>query len=557
MKPWVIRVALACATVSGASSLLAQGIDVSRESAQFREQISNAQKLETQGKLPEARQAYERAKADATEDATDAALQLRLGELTLKLAKDKAQAERAAGLREAQALFQQATRQGNLAQQVIAHNNLGATYLKTGRAEDAVAAFAEAADKLERSPDAGFRDAQRWIINFNWAQALGKANQPAEAVKRCAAVIRERPYQAEAIEAARQTLQKVGPDHVNQPMHELGKALLEAGRLPLAVEIAQENVRQYPQRAKGAVAVLVLALVRSDLAPENFQLRWAEPLATLRSHGFAQAADEIQAAYLARLEWEAVTAEFSSDGSKRWDTVGFGWWHAQDEELSVAFAELLRHTGDYFAGLEAFTSDEPRDAQQAAARYLLSWKMDRYNTQAAQNCAWLLAKHGHRWESGDLIFDILTEGLFLEKNTIYSRNFKTPDDWERILRMHYLLGTLYESKKIWGSQNEPASAIFQWTLAIAAEKKIREMGAEEDDGFIAPSLHERLAKAYVAVREEQKAFGHYLTAAEGYQQYHQAKAVERCVASAQSLRVPRLLEDERRMQQILRGLREP
>ena len=110
--------------------------------------------------------------------------------------------------------------------------------------------------------------------------------------------------------------------------------------------------------------------------------------------------------------------------------------------------------------------------------------------------------------------------------------------------MHFVLGSIFERDGQWGAEDEPRSAIFQWTLALKAEEKVHELDPKHEDPR-APGLHRSLAQAYKAVGRNDDSFDQCLLAAREYYkaQGDSSATAESLKLARESLKLARELKD--------------
>ena len=119
-------------------------------------------------------------------------------------------------------------------------------------------------------------------------------------------------------------------------------------------------------------------------------------------------------------------------------------------------------------------------------------------------------------------------------------------DWPNILRMHTLLGTIFEQEKKWGSETELRSAIFQWRHAIDAESQIRKTNPNYPRS---PMLYVKLANAY-REKGDPQAVDFYLSAAEVFAASENARQARSALEAASSLEGAKSPSVQQHMQRI-------
>ncbi len=163
--------------------------------------------------------------------------------------------------------------------------------------------------------------------------------------------------------------------------------------------------------------------------------------------------------------------------------------------------------------------------QDALSRYSAAWALS-LDSDAALYAASVLHDQRQLIDSNQGLFDQLLNGIIEVKGMDYGKL-----DWPNILRMHALLGTIFEQEKHWGSENELRSAIFQWRHAINAENQIRQTNPQYPRS---PELYKKLANAY-REKGDPQAMDFYLSAAEAFAQAENTKQARSALEAAASL----------------------
>jgi tetratricopeptide (TPR) repeat protein len=190
-------------------------------------------------------------------------------------------------------------------------------------------------------------------------------------------------------------------------------------------------------------------------------------------------------AYLSTLKPDYGINEFSSwaDGGKK----------------SERFSSFLKMIGDEF-----FSTD----ASQALSRYLKAWQLKPDDTDAALKAANVLSEYSLKVDPEGEILKSLIARLFDAKMGAYAEG-----NLEDIVRLHTVLGTIYEAQGNWGTEDSgnPSSALFQWEHAKINEEKLREKDPSMQPS---PGIYAHLANCYDKVGNQQRSQDLYLSAAE-------------------------------------------
>lgn len=125
-----------------------------------------------------------------------------------------------------------------------------------------------------------------------------------------------------------------------------------------------------------------------------------------------------------------------------------------------------------------------RDVQsqrRSLERYCHAWGVNVENMEAGLYLANVLLydreNQNRQLDPNEEILDAFINQLFYEKNREYRQNIGK--DWERILKCHIVLATIFEQQARWGPDNNPRTALFQWQLAYDALQKLDNSATKE------------------------------------------------------------------------------
>jgi tetratricopeptide (TPR) repeat protein len=194
----------------------------------------------------------------------------------------------------------------------------------------------------------------------------------------------------------------------------------------------------------------------------------------------------------------------------------FPYW--SQSSYREIFGQLLKVVGDAYAG-------EKEDYVRALACYSNAWVISRLPEPALYSAA-LIRDHRELDPSGQLLNQLI-DSLFQEKGNAYARQ-----DWPNILRLHTVLGTIFESQQRWGSPSDPRSAVFQWQHAVQAERMVRQTDSKVPP---LPLLHLHLANCLVRTGMAPAARPEYLAAAELFLQASDQQQASSAIANLRSL----------------------
>ncbi len=218
----------------------------------------------------------------------------------------------------------------------------------------------------------------------------------------------------------------------------------------------------YPQLFVQLVRYLTVA----DLDAKTFQAKWAPLMSRIKNNrrlgtDMRAMANQIVAIQTGRLELDL------DPGSVRYT---FRYWTRQEEAgtnkvVTKALSDFMKTTGDRFQDKDAL--------DKSLACYSNAWALNPENMEAGLYMANLLL---YDFQKGDRVLDpeggILRwfiETLFSAKNDQYRR---LGGDWERILKCHIILATIFEKRNHWGPPTNPSTAAFQWKYAGGALRRV-------------------------------------------------------------------------------------
>ncbi|HKA36831.1 MAG TPA: hypothetical protein VKH43_08425, partial [Thermoanaerobaculia bacterium] len=205
-----------------------------------------------------------------------------------------------------------------------------------------------------------------------------------------------------------------------------------------------------------------------------------------------------------------------------------------DQWKTEPFSRFLKTIGDSYD-----RADQPR---QALARYAAAWALDSANTEAALYAAVILSDHSTDLDPSGKLLDRLTEGLFDDKMAAYRKL-----DWVNVLRLHTVLGDIFERQDKWGPPGNPRSAVFQWTAALRAESEVRKV----KPGFQpSPGLYLRLGNCYQRLGDREAAWNGYVKASYAFLKISKPEEAAGALERSRALGVPVTAEKEKTLRSL-------
>jgi tetratricopeptide (TPR) repeat protein len=450
-------------------------------------QLRTADLAQASGEFAAATAAYESALQTAGPDdpLTRAQISIAYGQTLEAWARaDPAQLSQ---LTRASELYRSALETGTSDQRQLARNNLGTLMLRQRQYENALQMLA-AIDLNSEPPE------RRFVYEYNLGRALELNDRSDEAFDRYLNVVKAQPAFTPARDAALQMLKKQRPVNVDHA-DALGTMLIENGQPEAGAVVARALL---PITASEATAIrLFRVLLRSYAAmpidPVAFQRAEVPFLQSLNGSGRIHAlALEIARAVTDR-DLRVITASYQSI------ELFPGWFRNRPGELAL----LLKGVGD--------TYRRAGNYRQALARYAAAWALDRGNGEPAVYAA-MLINDQPAIDPGRRVLDLLLEDIFASK-----ADFIAAEDWPNSLRMHLVLGTIFEKLGQWGPEGNSHTAIFQWRAALDDERRIL---ARDPSFGRSPGLYIKLGEAYLklAVPQPQRAREQFVSAASAYEE---------------------------------------
>jgi hypothetical protein len=179
--------------------------------------------------------------------------------------------------------------------------------------------------------------------------------------------------------------------------------------------------------------------------------------------------------------------------------------------------------------------------QGALARAWAAWLLDRDPDNALATAS-VLEAHPELRTGPPRVLDLLIRTLFETKGDAYARR-----DWPTIVRLHTILGGIFEQQGRWGPQHGPEGALFQWEHAAAASVQAR----REQPAFGAsPGVDLHLAECYRRLQRLPDAWEQYLRAAEAFVSDGRPADAMKAAAAGRALGVTPSAQDEQRLEAI-------
>jgi tetratricopeptide (TPR) repeat protein len=506
---------------SAAAQAKASGADTSR----LREALRKGKELRSRNELSGAINEFEAARKEAARigdrsDQANAALQAAQTHQELFLRNTK----QVQHLEKAMANYEAAIELGGPEQRAEALNNLGTLYLTKKDYPAAIRAL-KRVDMTQIPPK------DRFIYDYNLGRAYDLSGNPSDAFPLYVSALAANPNYSPAALRAFENLRSAGPPQKFAETLGLADRLLKHAQSELAARETFRCLQVWGDdlRAVELLPVLVRHYTIASVEPERFRKEMWPALNELASQHpkLKPAIEELRLAF--ESDFKPVIK-----ARKRglfelfpvWSKLGM-----RDPLGERTFPSLLKLIGDYYYE-SVDRSGECRDPGKALARYSAAWSMDPFNTEAALFTAAVLRDYAEKLDPDHQLYNQFVENIFDLKNGVYAKQPKSPADRANLVRMHFLLGSIFEREGNWGSEDNPRSAVFQWVHAIRQENKLREV---DPRSLPTPGLHQHLAMAYQLSQEPAKAFEQFLIAAEEFAELNDMPSAKDALASARGL----------------------
>jgi tetratricopeptide (TPR) repeat protein len=398
--------------------------------------------------------------------------------------------------------YERAAQLGDARLRIEAKNGLGVLRLRQGRARDAADLLASVEPQIRESKDFDAIARSRYL--YNYATALEKAGSTEKAFARFLEALELDSSFQPACDGAERVANASPPRLRVEQLGRLSSLLIQKGELSAVREYLLRTLRDGRALSGAPYEDLLVLLVRywtaAKVGPEDAQKDWLPFLSQdppWMSPISRDRVARIRTAYAT--EMPPILDRYRASGY-------FGLWQSPKEAAS-AFSGFLKMVGDAFL--------EKGDARTAVSRYALAFSATGNLDAAVYLAGLLLNQHASLDPDGRMLNEFIGSVFYAKGESYLS------DDWPSILRLHTLLGTMFERQSRWGSSGDAQSAIFQWEHAIAALDKVPGRGQGD-----APALHAHLAAAYTGGNRKKEALQQYLISAEQYVAAKRPEAAE-------------------------------
>jgi len=414
---------------------------------------------------------------------------------------------------------------------VRAANNYGTLLLREEKAEEAVRVL----ESVRNEPALNVEDeASQARYLYNLGRAYDLSNKPDEARVRYEQSARTDPSFAPAARAVTRIANNQPPTTERLTAEAAWiEMLTERGDLTLSAKALESAFAQEPWREHDAFPHLLRALMSfltaAKVALPVLQDTWVPRLAQVPNDHVASfaIAKELIAVCIKDLpvafQPEAARPMFNA-------TLNKLPARPQGPTPQVILSRLLKSVGDVYV--------EAGQPPKALQRYSLGTAMDLHGDgiDAALYAANLLLGYGKDIDPDDKYLDQLVSRLFDAKGGAYYN-----EDWDDVLRLHTVLGTIFQERKDWGSEGTVRSAIFQYDRALRAHQRVT---ATQSASAPVDPLRVRLASSYDGAGRYEDATRTYLDAAQGAIQNNNSPIAREAIEGADRIKAEHSISAE-------------
>jgi tetratricopeptide (TPR) repeat protein len=370
-----------------------------------------------------------------------------------------------------------------------AHNDFGVFQLDRGDAAAALATFADGEKDLQSVP---LPTRARYLNNL--ALALMANHQPDEALAAYRRALDNDPALDVAAEASFLIIKTFDAPRGAREAVALVELLLEkkayvATATYLRATIDQQTWLGQSEPMERLLDCFARWAVRSGVTPfERLRDDWLERLRLLAALPGAAGPKAAELTHV--FDGTEFSTDFSEDQAGRF----FSRWTTPDERRDLSLLLIS-------AAEAALNADAPK---HAATCYFVAWQLDRRNLDVLTTLAELL----NNWKDPS---DPALLSRFVE--VLYGQNVDAigSGDATALLRLNLALGSIFESREMWGPASAPRTAAFHFLQALHAYDELRNASANAP---LYPGLRAHLANAYEHLDQKAEAWEQYVAAAE-------------------------------------------
>lgn len=403
-----------------------------------------------------------------------------------------------------------------------AHNDYGVFLLDRGNAEGSIAVFAAGEKNLGWVPASV---ASRYLSNSGLAHF--RAGRYEEALQIYRRAVTSDPTFNVPVVAAYACIERLAPERAAGEAVRLVELLMTHDRLGLARTFIEKVMAHEPWHAQSPamdqlLQVLVVWFIRTEATPADVAEEWLariEHLAQELQGEAKEKADQLLLVY----RGNGQPVSFETAVQQR-----FSQWKSENERRTLAL--LVRQAGDATAAA---------DPKRAAEHYIAAWKLDPGNVEPMAYLADLLAS----WKDpeAEKLLDAMIAALFGDPEAEMAAVRIETADPAAELRLHMILGTIFEARGQWGPRSDVRSAVYHYAAARDAYERLRK---NRSDAPAYPRIRSSLAMALEQTGDERGAWSEYVAAAEANLQGGDIETAELMLARSTQLGYQATLEEQ-------------
>lgn len=401
----------------------------------------------------------------------------------------------------------------------LANNELAVLSLKRKLYPEALEVLKQQAKDLDAP---GVRESWRGEHHYMFGSCYEKLHQTNEALARYQAAAGIEQTRAKAVAGAFRTLRELPAEEGIAKTFALADSWVPGSRRDEATEVDSELVAaevlkalalwgDQPQASR-LLTILLRYYAVMAVTPDKFT-EFAQPRLREAAGGHAQLQPAIR----------ALVGLFAADQESPEALQVILAPLLFDQSQRAATAALLTVVGQHYQGVD----EDPRRSRQLfrAAASLDGGRLDALLYEVAGLADAALTEDPHGCARCALICS-----LMCGPDALRDRHFTRLEEWQNVVRIHFLLGQSYARQQCWGSPCNFCSALGQWELARQASAVAQERYPGEYTPV--PGLSESLGEAYWATAQCGRAWDNYIDAAESHLQVGNVEFAREAVQSA-------------------------
>ena len=303
---------------------------------------------------------------------------------------------------------------------------------------------------------------EKYLYDYNLGRAFDLSGQPADAYPCYVNALKAQPRFTPASERAFDNLRRSGgPNKIDEALS-LADRLVKAARSDIASREILQCLDAWGDndQVEAALSIPVRHLTTTCVEPERFLMEYwpaLDQLGNRRPH-LRRGTSEILTAFKGDLKPAIQAPRSGSPQFAEWSQL-----ETNTAEEEKVFPKLLVMIGNHYYG-SSESSGRARDPIKALALYAAAWSLNRHDTESALFTAGVLRDYVAQLDRDRQFYDAFVDAVIVGKSGLYSKVSKTPADWANLVRMHFLLGSIFASSRVWGLEDNRRSPYSNGTM---------------------------------------------------------------------------------------------